>query len=102
MATRATRPLTSSVIRLLLDSHLKIILHSATPVGGDWAAHPRHADRLSHSIIGKLRAAAVRVIVHGPVGVEADAPGRLHRVDVGREEQELRAVLLLCLFAVIE
>ena len=70
-------------------------LHGVLPRGRERRAALHRADRLGHGVERELHAHVVRVEVCRAVRADAHGAGGLHRVDVGAEEQELPAVLLL-------
>lgn len=76
---------------------LIVLLHTVLPVGTHGPTSTESAHRLAHGLIDDRGPLVVSMVVGGPVLGDAMAGSLPGCVDVGPQEQELPAVLLLLL-----
>ena len=73
----------------------EVLLDGVLPVLVQGRAAPDGGHRLAHHLVVEAGTLAVAVVIHRPVGGDAQVARGFHRVDVGPKEEKLPAVLLL-------
>ena len=73
----------------------EVLFYGVLPMLIQRCAAPDDGHSLAHHLVVEAGALTVAVVVHRPVGGNAQAARRLHRVDVGPQEKELPAIFLL-------
>ena len=73
----------------------EILLDGILPVLVQRCAAPDSGHGPAHHLVVEAGALAVAVVIHRPVGGDAQMARRFHRVDVGTQKEEFPAILLL-------
>ena len=79
----------------LSSAFLHVGVNAGFPIGAEGLGGPDAADNFADDLVVEGCAGLVALVVHRPVGSDAEAGGFPRRVDVGAQEEELPAVLLL-------